>query len=892
MADLQFNLDSGARHFLRFSADRGRVSLHHSQGSRRSVLHNAFRRNLCLRAAGTQFGFADGDVVELGCVLEALRGPGVAGAAAGAQHVSVHIGDMVLGQIALAEEPSIIGERYLLSPFESRFLAENGQPHPTTGLHRTTDHSLVTDLHVHFAGCVSARDLIRIGIESGAMYPVANLEEVGIRPHASGRVALADLPAEFLAQLEAALAIPLDRRIPFVEMSRIYKLRSPLTKNRDAFLPLIRQLAQDYAAMGVRYAELSLADIVEAERLRIVHHEAPAIEAQFGVTLRFLAAISRHDDLEWDLDLIERIASLGRSRYLAGVDFMGHETNSTHQFARQIRALAQWADKSRPGFTIRVHAGENPAYPENVRVAVEAAAGFNVQMRIGHGLYGVDEATLALLRTRGTIVEFNLNSNLALNNIQSAHDAPIVRYLRAGVPVVLGTDGYGIYQTTPELETRAALLCGVLPEDLAAIRATERRYLDHRQRCDLTATAEPAAFLVPGDVPHRHYVPEVLAKKAAAIHARDEALKARIAEMAVPLLDPAGVNALLRGKRCISIAGAWNKSWNALPVDQQTKIAQVIAGLIEGLPASQTVLITGGTRLGVEGQVQALAIARGFAVLATLVNETRPDWLDDGAFTHAHIVGENLYDKAAGLYALVKEHNGMCLFIGGSSIVNDEIQTAINLRLRYLLMDGVTGASAQRAHQQPQYAFTTADEALAMLDQPHAWGGMHEPYWHLGANPIVDMIVTRRCPQRGIPQVLLIRRDLDAPTEGGKWALPGGFQSTRAPRGTAWRADVETARQACIRELREETGLDVAALMEQLVHVGDYEGSGRDPRDTDEAWSKAQVFALQLPDVLATAPLRGGDDACDARWFDLDEVPEDLAFDHDKILAHGLAALP
>src|SRR5205823_14805682 len=168
--------------------------------------------------------------------------------------------------------------------------------------------------------------------------------------------------------------------------------------------------------------------------------------------LRFLAAIGRRDDLEWDLDLIERITSLGQSRYIAGVDFMGHEVNSTRHFARQIQEIGKWAAAKRPGFTIRVHAGENPAYPENVRVAVEAVmqvtggtlapqlaanAGETpapqlpaVQLRIGHGLYGVDDATLDLLRATATIVEFNLNSNLALNNIQSAVDAPIGRYLR------------------------------------------------------------------------------------------------------------------------------------------------------------------------------------------------------------------------------------------------------------------------------------------------------------------------------------------------------------------------------------------------------------------------------------------------------------------------------
>jgi len=117
------------------------------------------------------------------------------------------------------------------------------------------------------------------------------------------------------------------------------------------------------------------------------------------------------------------------------------------------------------------------------------------------------------------------------------------------------------------------------------------------------------------------------------------------------------------------------------------------------------VVVTG---IGVEGIVQELALPRGLAILGTIVNQTPPAWLDAAAVTHFYIVGQRLYDKAAGLYTLIKENDGLCLFIGGGSIVNDEIQTAVNLRLRYLLMDGISGASAQHARQRPAPPVTPA----------------------------------------------------------------------------------------------------------------------------------------------------------------------------------------
>jgi ADP-ribose pyrophosphatase YjhB (NUDIX family) len=731
-----------------------------------------------------------------------------------------------------------------------------------------------------------------MGRELGVRYPLSALEELGIHPQLPacerGTVSLADLRPEFLASLEAALSIPMDRRITFVDMERIYRLRRPLTKHSALFVPMLEKIARDYATMGVRYVELSLADIVEADRLRAVHREMPRIEKESGVTIRFLAAFGRHDDWDWDLDLIDRLCTLAQSSYIVGADFMGHETNSTRDFARQIREIATRMGKLRPGFTVRVHAGENPAHPENVRTAIEAVDGCDVQLRIGHGLYGVDDATLNLLCSTGTIVEFNLNSNLALNNIQSPAEVPIARYLDRGVAVVLGTDGYGIYQTGLEMEARAAMLCGVKPEQLEAVARTEARYVKARLERDRASTIPSDQFLTPDDVPNVHYQPAEVARKEEAIRLRDQTLLERVRAIGAELLDRDGVSRLMAGKRCISIAGAWNKSWNALSDRERESIHAVLEGMVQSLSPAETVLVTGGTRLGVEGLVQRLAITRGFTVLATIVNETPPDFLEPGSITHTHIVGQSLYSKAAGLYTLVKECRGVCVFIGGGSIVNDEIQTTFNLRLRYLLMDGPTGASTLRARQQPELAFTTADQLLAKLAEAQRWRGTAEPYWHTGANPTVDVVAFRIAPDRGVRQVLLIRRHTDSPTEGGKWAFPGGFQHTHAPRGMPWQADSESATQAALRELGEETGLDLSSLEAQLIPVGIYEHGGRDPRDTAESWSRSQVFMIDLPPEPASKTLCGADDASDARWFNLDQVPVDLAFDHRKILDDAL----
>lgn len=110
------------------------------------------------------------------------------------------------------------------------------------------------------------------------------------------------------------------------------------------------------------------------------------------------------------------------------------------------------------------------------------------------------------------------------------------------------------------------------------------------------------------------------------------------------------------------------------------------------------------------------------------------------------------------------------------------------------------------------------------------------------------------------PRVLLIRRKADP--FAGKWALPGGFVDEN-----------ERLIDAAHRELKEETGLDVADL-EQLQTFGD---PGRDPR----GWTVSVVFLGRVsPGLNPTA----GDDAAEVGWFSLDALPP-LAFDHAEILA-------
>lgn len=118
-------------------------------------------------------------------------------------------------------------------------------------------------------------------------------------------------------------------------------------------------------------------------------------------------------------------------------------------------------------------------------------------------------------------------------------------------------------------------------------------------------------------------------------------------------------------------------------------------------------------------------------------------------------------------------------------------------------------------------------------------------------------------------EVLLIKRKNEPHT--GSWALPGGFVDMD-----------EELEIAAARELAEETGVTDVPL-EQFHAFGKV---GRDPRG--RSITIGFVGMLQSPDTSPT--LQAGDDAADAQWFPITNLPE-TAFDHTEIIDTALSWL-
>lgn len=116
-------------------------------------------------------------------------------------------------------------------------------------------------------------------------------------------------------------------------------------------------------------------------------------------------------------------------------------------------------------------------------------------------------------------------------------------------------------------------------------------------------------------------------------------------------------------------------------------------------------------------------------------------------------------------------------------------------------------------------------------------------------------------------RVLLIERGWD-PYEG-YWALPGGHVDPG-----------ESSLDAAVRELDEETGVHVTP--EALHQIGTWDAPERDPRGR-------YVTVAYLATLPTGTSIVAGDDARRAAWWPLDDLPEQLAFDHADILSAAAA---
>ena len=267
-------------------------------------------------------------------------------------------------------------------------------------------------------------------------------------------------------------------------------------------------IAREYQKQGIKYVEIADTDLAKTgepaiKLLEEVHEIFPVIEKETGVKIRFLVGIRRipltiiKDQKTSSTYLKENInvlKAVAKSPYVVGSDFIGEEINDISDLQPAIDEIVKYA-KQDEGFTIRVHAGENDSLRDNVRksiMCIKNALEDGQKMprcRIGHGLYSENLNTksgielMQFMRENGVVIEFQLTSNVRLNNLSDLSNHPIKKFLENGVKCVQGTDGCGMYGSdTFDEQLALQNLLGLTENDFKKMRNVEDEIINYNDK--------------------------------------------------------------------------------------------------------------------------------------------------------------------------------------------------------------------------------------------------------------------------------------------------------------------------------------------------------------------------------------------------------------------------
>ena len=282
---------------------------------------------------------------------------------------------------------------------------------------------------------------------------------------------------------------------------------NPVYCNNTIFQDKLLWIARGYKKQGTYYAEISDTTLVKKyesiEMLRQVHAVMPSIYKETGVMIRFLAAMRRipltiikdavtpENYLEQNLEVLKATAL---DPYVAGCDFVGEEINDIIELKPAFKEIVKIAAND-PSFVIRVHAGENDSQKDNIAHSIACvkeslAKGQPMpKMRLGHGLYTYSlnskkgKEALKELKENNVVLEFQITSNVRLNNLNSLDKHPLKQYLKQGIRCVQGTDGAALYGTDAiEEELSLEKMLGLSDAELKLMREAEASIIEEGRK--------------------------------------------------------------------------------------------------------------------------------------------------------------------------------------------------------------------------------------------------------------------------------------------------------------------------------------------------------------------------------------------------------------------------
>ena len=293
-------------------------------------------------------------------------------------------------------------------------------------------------------------------------------------------------------------------------------------KNNTFFQNKLLWIAREYQKQGIKYVEIADTNLTKKGKpgIRVIeqmHEIMPKIEEETGVKIRLLVAIRRipltiikdqktsSNYLRENIDVLKAIA---KSPYVAGSDFIGEEINDISELQPAITEIVRYVVEQDPNFTIRIHAGENDSLRENVEKSIDCIInslkpGEKIpNFRLGHGLYTQDlnsekgKALIKKMQKTGAVLEFQLTSNVRLNNLTNLENHPLKTYLKNNIKYVQGTDGCGFYgKDTIDEQLALQNLLNLNDKDFEAMRKVEEEIIQRNEKYFIEKSKKFQEFL-------------------------------------------------------------------------------------------------------------------------------------------------------------------------------------------------------------------------------------------------------------------------------------------------------------------------------------------------------------------------------------------------------------
>jgi adenosine deaminase len=273
---------------------------------------------------------------------------------------------------------------------------------------------------------------------------------------------------ELTAAAAASRLIAPPRGTSQEELLAYFVLPISLLQSAPALVRVARELVEDLAADGVRYAEirwaprlhleggLTIGDVIDAVASGVA--EGAATLGPRAPLIGLIVTAMRSHPPAANVELA-RIAGAADAP-VVGFDLAGLEAAyPAPPHAAAFRAAEE------AGLALTVHAGEVPG-SERIRDAL----GLGVR-RIAHGATtAADPELIELVRQRDVTLDLIPTSNLQAGLVARLSDHPLAALHRAGVSVTLSTDDRTVSGTTLSDEmSRTAIALELTPDELAAI---------------------------------------------------------------------------------------------------------------------------------------------------------------------------------------------------------------------------------------------------------------------------------------------------------------------------------------------------------------------------------------------------------------------------------------